>query len=135
MNLPSFDGMSVEDLRNLIAGAQKRLRELEEEERQRAINQIRELASAAGLKITIGDDKKKGRSSSAGSGTPAKQAQPLPAGARFVHPDNPDRVWIVGRGRKPGWVAELEEKGVKPLPAEKDSGDAPSTAVRRGVKE
>ena len=106
--------MFVQDLRDLIAAAQKRASELEEEERQAAINRIKELAASAGLKVKI-DGEKKGRPLGA-SGS----KQPQKAGLRYLHPDDPKKVYVVGRGRKPRWVEELEQKGIEPSPAKED---------------
>src|SRR4051794_31637119 len=98
MKVPSLDGMSVEDLRELIATAQKRVRELEEEERQAVITQIKELAASAGLKVKIEGDQK-GRPVAMGKVGSSKP--PSKAGLRYVHPENPEKVYVVGRGRKP----------------------------------
>src|SRR5687767_7526294 len=109
MKVETLNSLDEKELRELIAHAQMRLQNLETERREKAIAQIRELAVASGLKVQIGGEKKNRTGSTADKSKPSHKA-----GLRFTHPEDSSKTYTVGRGRKPKWVQELEEKGVKP---------------------
>lgn len=103
LNLMDLDAKA---LRELIASAEKRLKEVEEEQRKQAISQIRELAASTGLKVQIGGIGKTSGSLKSGQKTDDRK--------KFTHPNDPKLVYYVNRGRKPQWVRDLEAQGVTP---------------------
>lgn len=86
--------MTVEELHELVARAQERIAELEEEKRREAFAKIEEAAAAVGLSPA---ELLKHFGAAKGRATGAKGA------ALYRNPENPAETWS-GRGRKPGWV-------------------------------
>jgi DNA-binding protein H-NS len=96
-----LSNLSIGDLRNLQDQIKQEMKKREQEEVQKAREQIQAIAQRVGvpLKDLITSS---GRGSKSGS-----------VAVRYRHPDNSTQQWT-GRGRQPKWVKEWVEGG-KPL--------------------
>lgn len=94
-----LSNLSLDELHELAAKAQRALEEKRRESRKAVIAQIKELADSIGVTVTINDGEKpvSGRK---GSKVPAK----------YRNPHNPQQTWT-GRGVKPRWLAALVNEG------------------------
>ncbi len=91
--------LTLKQLRTLVPAAQKRILELEEEQRQQAFDKVQAAADAVGMSpaellkhFGVGKRVKK------------------PVKPKYCNPDNADETWS-GRGRKPDWVKAWLEAG------------------------
>ena len=91
--------LSLEELHDLAAKAQRALEDKRKESRKTVIAQIRELAESIGVTVTITDGD---RALSARKGSKVA--------AKYRNPHNPDQTWT-GRGVKPRWLAALVNEG------------------------
>jgi DNA-binding protein H-NS len=104
-----LSNMSLGDLRNLQEQIKQEMKQREQQEVQKAREQIIAIAQSVGVPLkdliaTGGRGAKAAAKSGSGSGSVA---------VRFRNPDNESQQWT-GRGRQPKWVKEWVEGG-KPL--------------------
>lgn len=90
--------MSREELESLRAQIDKRLVEVEREQRAAALNAVRDLAREHGLSVE--EMLRMAAGTATASGTPPK----------YRDPANPQNTWT-GRGRKPKWLIKALENG------------------------
>jgi hypothetical protein len=92
-------------LRAIISRAQDLLTQRAKKREEDAIAAARAELAKAGLTFADveGIDRKK-----------AKKTAPLKAGQKIVHPDDPKKVYVAGKGRRPEWVNKLEKDGRLP---------------------
>ncbi len=96
---PDISNLTLNQLQTLVAAAQERIVEVEEEERKQALDKVQAAADAVGM-------------------SPAELLKHFAVGARarkpvkpkYHNPDNPSETWT-GRGRKPEWVKTALEAG------------------------
>ncbi|MFP5285129.1 MAG: H-NS family nucleoid-associated regulatory protein [Thermoanaerobaculia bacterium] len=93
--------LSVEELETLVRDAQAEIVARKEAERERVLQQMRELAASLGM--TLEDVLRMEKRGGGGGGGGAVQA-------KYRHPDNPDLTWS-GRGKRPAWVTEALASG------------------------
>ena len=91
--------LSLEELHELAAKAQRALEDKRKESRRAVIAQIKELADSIGVSISITDGD---RAVSARKGSKVA--------AKYRNPHNFDQTWT-GRGVKPRWLAALVNEG------------------------
>jgi DNA-binding protein H-NS len=103
-----LSNMSLGDLRNLQEQIKQEMKQREQQEVQKAREQIIAIAQSVGvpLKDLIAAGGRGGKVGKSGSGTGS-------VAVRFRNPDNESQQWT-GRGRQPKWVKEWVEGG-KPL--------------------
>jgi DNA-binding protein H-NS len=94
-----LSNLSLDELHELAAKAQRALEDKRRESRKAVIVQIKELADSIGVTVTINDGEKPA-SARKGSKVPAK----------YRNPNNPGETWT-GRGVKPRWLAALVNEG------------------------
>lgn len=92
-----LSNMSLGDLRNLQEQIKQEMKKREQQEVQKAREQILAIAQSVG--VPIKDLIAAGRGNKAGS-----------VAVRYRHPDNANNQWT-GRGRQPKWVKEWVESG------------------------
>ena len=88
--------LSVEELEALVRDAQAEIAARKEAERERVLQQVRELAASIGMSVEELLKLQKG-----GRGT---------AEAKYRHPDDPGLTWS-GRGKRPQWVSDALASG------------------------
>jgi DNA-binding protein H-NS len=88
--------LSVEELETLIQDAQAEIAARKEAERERVLQQVRELAASIGLSV---EEllKRNGRGTGA-------------AEVKYRHPEDAGLTWS-GRGKRPQWVTEALASG------------------------
>jgi len=89
--------LSENDLKNMIADAEKALRAKKDSKRKEVIAQIRHLAASIDATVEIKDGRRTGRS---GMKVPPK----------YQDPNDPSKQWT-GRGMQPAWVRDLIAQG------------------------
>ncbi len=93
----NYDKMSVKELTDNIARAQKALAAVKDRERSDLKQKIASLAENAGFSVgELFGARARGKS----------------ATVKFVNPDNRSETWT-GRGRKPNWLVAKLSKGAK----------------------
>jgi len=92
----NYDKMSVKELTDHIAKAQKALAAAKDRERADLKAKIANLAEGAGF--SVGELFGKGRGKA--------------VAVKFINPDNRSETWT-GRGRKPNWLVAKLGKGAK----------------------
>jgi DNA-binding protein H-NS len=90
--------LSVEELEMLVHDAQAEIAARKEAERQRVLQQVRELAASIGMSV----EELLKLQKSQGTGT---------AEAKYRHPENPELTWS-GRGKRPQWVVDALASGM-----------------------
>ena len=88
--------LSLTELHDLIANAQRALAARQKQERKQIIAQMQQLAESVGATVTIQEE---------GKATRSKVAP------KYRHPDNPAQTWS-GRGNKPRWLVALLDEGL-----------------------
>jgi DNA-binding protein H-NS len=88
--------LSLEELQSLARDIETEILGRREAERERVLNQMRELAGSLGMTLEEVLRGERGKGS------------PVPA--KYRHPDNPDLTWS-GRGKRPTWVNEALASG------------------------
>ncbi len=96
------------------------LRERDEDRKSKAIIQAKATLAAVGL--SFDDLKGRGRGKSAKG--PVYQS-----GQAYQHPADKALVWN-GKGKKPGWLLNLEGEGKTPLAVQKPTVTSPNPAAR-----
>ena len=94
-----LSNLSLDELHELAAKAQRALEDKRRESRKAVITQIKELADSIGVTVTITDGERPA-SARKGSKVPPK----------YRNPNNPNQTWT-GRGVKPRWLAALVNEG------------------------
>jgi DNA-binding protein H-NS len=99
-----LSNMSLGDLRNLQEQIKQEMKQREQQDLQKAREQIMAIAQSVGVPLkdliaTSGRGAKGGGKSGSGS-----------VAVRFRNPDNESQQWT-GRGRQPKWVKEWVEGG------------------------
>lgn len=93
----NYDKMSVKELTDHIARAQKALAAVKDRERAELKHKIASLAENAGFSVgELFGSRGKGKSIS----------------VKYMNPDNRSETWT-GRGRKPNWLVAKLSKGAK----------------------
>jgi DNA-binding protein H-NS len=93
----NYEKMSVRELTEHIARAQKALANAKDRERTDVKNKIATIAENAGFSVTeLFGGRGRGR----------------PVAVKFMNPDNRSETWT-GRGRKPNWLVAKLGKGAK----------------------
>jgi len=96
--------LSIEELENLVRDAQAEIVSRKEADKQRVLDQIRELAASIGMTPeALLKQQAGGRGRPAGSGSGSVEA-------KYRHPDDPSQTWS-GRGKRPHWVNEALAAG------------------------
>lgn len=95
--------LSIEELETLARDAQAEIVARKEAERERVLQQMRELAGSLGM--TLEDVLRQAKRSGGAGGGAGGGVQ-----AKYRHPDNPDLTWS-GRGKRPAWMAEALASG------------------------
>ena len=90
---------TIKDLEGLKKDLDKEIRSRRKQEEKRAREELKKVAESYGFSLNelVG-------------GAGAKSKGQGKNGAKFVHPDDSSKTWS-GRGRKPQWIKEWEEKG------------------------
>jgi len=101
-----LSNISLGDLRNLQEQIKQEMKQREQQDLQKAREQIMAIAQSVGVPLkdliaTSGRGAKAAGKSGSGSGSVA---------VRFRNPDNESQQWT-GRGRQPKWVKEWVEGG------------------------
>ncbi|TSA39071.1 MAG: H-NS histone family protein [Methylococcaceae bacterium] len=89
---------SESELQELLDHAAKILKEKQDTRRRDAITQIQEIAGAAGITVTIKEERKK-------KNDPSSATEKV-----YQHPDKPDVTWS-GNGAIPKWLKDLIKSG------------------------
>lgn len=88
--------LSFEELQTLAKDVEAAIAERREAEKERVLQQMKELAGSIGMTVEELLGRDKGRA---------------PRGeAKYRHPENPDLTWS-GRGKRPAWVNEALGSG------------------------
>jgi DNA-binding protein H-NS len=91
---------TVAELKSLAAKVQNEIENRQQDEVKKARDQILAIAQSVGvpisdlLSVKANKEKKSGKV----------------ADVKFRHPEDSGKVWT-GRGRKPGWIVDLEQSG------------------------
>ena len=102
MMLDSLEKCADDELRGVIARCEELLADHDRRRKAAALEQARAILSGAGLSLRdVAAGKRKG------NGGPVYHA-----GHTYQHPTNKALVWP-GKGKKPGWLTELEAEGGK----------------------
>jgi DNA-binding protein H-NS len=88
--------LSLEELQNLARDIEMEVVSRREADRERVLNQMRELAGSLGMTLEEVVRGEKGKGS------------PVPV--KYRNPDNPVQTWS-GRGKRPTWVNEALASG------------------------
>lgn len=90
--------LSIEELETLVRDAQAEIVARKEAERERVLQQVRELAASIGMSV---EELLRLQKSGRGTGT---------VEAKYRHPENPELTWS-GRGKRPQWVTDALASG------------------------
>jgi DNA-binding protein H-NS len=94
-----LERLSEDELADVIANAQRALKEKQLGKRKEVIAQIRALAASVGVSVEIIEGEKPVSSKRGGKVAP-----------KFRNPDNYEQTWT-GRGMKPRWLQALIAEG------------------------
>lgn len=94
----NYDKMSVKELTDHIARAQRALNQVKDRERSELKQKIASLAENAGFSV--------------GELFGARGARGKSVSVKYMNPDNRSETWT-GRGRKPNWLVAKLAKGAK----------------------
>src|SRR5437660_7708550 len=105
MKSEALPQLTDEQLKELMSKAQALLKERAEQRRQEAMEQIRQIAASAKLRVTFTE---RGR---------ARHARtPMRAGERYQNPADPSQVYEITKGPPPPWFVTLRDMGRLPAP-------------------
>jgi hypothetical protein len=114
INTTMLDALPDDELRGVIEQSQLLLKKRDEDRKAKAVLDARAILAAAGLSLKdlSGSGKKK-----------AGKGPVYHGGHSYQHPTDKTLVWLA-KGKKPGWLVELEASGVSPveLAGENDNG-------------
>lgn len=91
--------LSEDELANMIAEAQRALKEKQHSKRREVINQIKGLAATIGVTVDIHEGEK-----------PVSSRRGGKVAAKYRNPHNPGQTWT-GRGMKARWLQALLDEG------------------------
>lgn len=94
-----LERLSAEELADVIANAQRALKEIQNSKRRGVIAQIKELAASIGVSVEIIDGDK--------AVAPKRGGKVAP---KYRNPNDPEQTWT-GRGMKPRWLQALVDQG------------------------
>jgi DNA-binding protein H-NS len=94
-----LNALSEAELANLIANAQRALREKQSSKRREVIAQIKDLAASIGCTVEINEGDR-----------PASSRRGSKVAPKYRNPHNHDQTWT-GRGMKPRWLQALVDQG------------------------
>ncbi len=94
-----LERLSEAELANVIANAQRALKEKQHSKRREVIAQIRDLAASIGVTVEITDGEK-----------PVSSRRGSKVAPKYRNPDNSNQTWT-GRGMKPRWLQALINQG------------------------
>ena len=94
-----LNALNEAELANLIANAQRALKEKQSSKRREVIAQIRDLAASIGCTVEINDGDR-----------PASARRGSKVAPKYRNPHNYDQTWT-GRGMKPRWLQALVDQG------------------------
>ncbi|HEV8580056.1 MAG TPA: H-NS histone family protein [Thermoanaerobaculia bacterium] len=89
--------LSIEELETLVRDAQAEIVARKEAERQRVLQQVRELAGSVGMSVE--ELLKLEKAAARGAGE-----------VKYRHPENAELIWS-GRGKRPQWVTDALGSG------------------------
>lgn len=98
-NSVDLSKLSIEELQSLAQEIQTEIVARREAERDRVLQQMRELAGTLGMTLEEVVRAEKGQKGGPGSVPP-----------KYRHPENPALTWT-GRGKRPSWVTEWLNSG------------------------
>jgi DNA-binding protein H-NS len=93
--------LSIQEMQELAKDIEQEIVVRREQDRERVLAQMRELAGTLGLSLEDLLKQERGRTPRAAAG---------PVAAKYRHPDNPGLTWA-GRGKRPQWVNEWLDSG------------------------
>lgn len=93
--------LSIPEMQDLAKEIEQEIVARREQERERVLSQMRELAGTIGMSLEDLLKQERGRTPRAAAGAVA---------AKYRHPDNPGLTWA-GRGKRPQWITEWLESG------------------------
>lgn len=96
--MTEYQGLSENELKDMIDNAEKALREKQANKRKEVITKIKELAASINVSVEIKEADR--RSSRKGIKVPVK----------YRHPEDAEKTWT-GRGVTPKWLQALLEAG------------------------
>jgi H-NS histone family len=100
MTQEQLQAMPDEEIRLWITRCEQELASRAEQRRRTAIEQIRQIAGSVKIQVSI-----------AGAGR-LKFARPtLRQGVSYKNPADPSHVYVVGKGKPPGWFVKLRDSG------------------------
>jgi DNA-binding protein H-NS len=105
-----IENMDENELREVIARAQKALDRIVSKRARRTLKEAKRLALEVGYEATFAKPGRGGRGRKAATAketTPSGRAKVAP---KYRNPDNPAETWT-GRGRKPRWVQDALDAG------------------------
>lgn len=93
-----LDKLSLDELKKLQNDVAVAIFNFEKRKKAEALAEVERVAKASGysLKELLGDEK--------------ASTKKIKAAPKYANPANPEQTWT-GRGRKPGWVSDLEAAG------------------------
>ncbi|MCF7967573.1 MAG: H-NS histone family protein [Methylococcaceae bacterium] len=94
-----LERLSEAELANVIANAQRALKEKQHSKRKGVIAQIKELAASIGVSVEITDGDK-----------PVSSRRGSKVAPKYRNPNNHNQTWT-GRGMKPRWLQALIQQG------------------------
>ena len=100
MNLDLLEKLADDDLRAVISRADALLRQHDTERKDKALSEARATLAAVGLSLK----------DLAGKGRKPAKGPAYHSGHQYQHPANKALRWN-GKGKKPGWLTELEAEG------------------------
>jgi DNA-binding protein H-NS len=105
ISLSMLDALQDADLRTVIEQSEGLLKRRDGERKAKALEDARSILAAVGLSLKDlgGNGKRK-----------SAKGPVYHAGHTYQHPANKALVWN-GKGKKPGWLTELEAQGGEPL--------------------
>lgn len=93
--------LSIPELQELAKDIEQEIVARREQDRERIVNQMRELAGSIGLSLEDLLKQERGRMPRAAAG---------PVAVKYRHPENAALTWA-GRGKRPQWITEWLESG------------------------
>ncbi|MFM8444983.1 MAG: H-NS family nucleoid-associated regulatory protein [Methylococcus sp.] len=97
-----LETLSEAELANMIANAQRALKERQSSKRKEVIAKMREMAASIGVNIEIIEGEKPVTGRRGGKVAP-----------KYRNPHDPEQTWT-GRGMKPRWLQALMDQGHEP---------------------
>jgi DNA-binding protein H-NS len=97
-----LENLSEAELANMIANAQRALKERQSSKRREVVAKIREMAASIGVTVEINEGEKPATGKRGGKVAP-----------KYRNPNDPEQTWT-GRGMKPRWLQALMDQGHDP---------------------